>query len=127
MLFMTKQLPEWPLGPDIRRAREELGIGKREAARRAGVSDTLWRNLERGFEVRQGEKFHNKHRPETVAKVARVVDYPVDHAWRLAGIEVSDEVRIDDADLSKISDDELLSEVRKRMRDETKKAEAGGR
>ncbi|MDQ3405080.1 MAG: helix-turn-helix transcriptional regulator [Actinomycetota bacterium] len=126
---MTQELPDWPLGPEIQRAREELGLAKREAARRAGVSDTLWRTLERGFELRQGIKFRASPRPETVAKAARVVNYPVDVAWRLAGIDVPEnDTEAGETDLSKISDDDLLSEVRRRMRvDATKKPKKNGR
>lgn len=48
--------PTWPLGPVLTRAREEAGLSKRAAARRAGISEQLWRRLETGYYTVQGER-----------------------------------------------------------------------
>lgn len=112
---MSDDFP-WPLGPVLEKARIERGLATREAARRAGFSDTLWRTLERGYELRKGTKFPASPRANTVAAAAKVVGIPVDSALSLAGLSVRDLGPEPDApDLSGISDDQLLEEVRRRM------------
>lgn len=105
----------WPLGPVLEAARIERGLSTREAARRAGVSDTQWRNLERGFELRKGTRLEVSPRVDTVAKVARAIGLDVKQALELAGLPTVDADVPPDPDLSGVSDEALLDEVRRRM------------
>lgn len=61
--------PKPPYGELIEQARLEAGISKREAARRAGISDAWWRYVTEG---RQGET-PVPGTAETVAAMARAV------------------------------------------------------
>lgn len=106
---------KWPLGPVLEAARLDRELATKEAARRAGVSDTLWRNLERGYELRKGVRFDVSPRPETVIKVARVVGVDTTRALELAGLPNVDPADWDEPDLTGVSDEHLLGEVRRRM------------
>jgi transcriptional regulator with XRE-family HTH domain len=99
----------------IEAARTNRGLSTREAARRAGVSDTLWRSLERGYELRKGTRFDVSPRADTVAKVARIIGIDVTKALELAGLPTVDGDIEPEPDLSGISDEHLLDEVRRRM------------
>ena len=54
-------------------ARKRLGISKREAARRAGISEGTWRQLERGPTLQGGVVYVNQTRPENLYAAARGV------------------------------------------------------
>lgn len=105
----------WPLGPVLEAARTARGLATKEAARRAGVSDTLWRSLERGFELRKGVRFRVSPRPETVVKVCRVVGIDPKRALELADLPTANPDDFDEPDLAGVSDEHLLDEVRRRM------------
>ena len=77
---MTKH--EWPLGDYIRNARGGMSI--REAARRAGISETWWRRAESGTQRVAGIDQPISVTAEVVAKMARVVNADVAEALRLA-------------------------------------------
>jgi transcriptional regulator with XRE-family HTH domain len=107
----------WPLGPALEQARTSRGLATREAARIAGISDTQWRNMERGYELRKGNKIAVSPRADTVERAARVVGLNVEQALRLAGLEVSlpDLAEHDTGpDLSAVDLDDLLGELRRR-------------
>jgi transcriptional regulator with XRE-family HTH domain len=116
MLCMSDDT-EWPLGPALERGRVERGMATREAARRAGLSDTAWRNLERGYELKRGVKFPVSPKPETVAAAARVAGVAIDAAFKLANIDLGLVQHHDQqpVDLSVVSDEQLLEEVRRRI------------
>jgi transcriptional regulator with XRE-family HTH domain len=107
--------PEWPLGPALEHARTTRGLSTREAARLAEMSDTLWRTLERGYELKRGHRFPASPRADKVARAAKVVGLDVTEALRMAGLDPLDAEPVPGPDLSHVSDDHLLMEVRRRM------------
>lgn len=89
--------PHWPLGPVLESARKALGLHKREAARRAGMSDQLWRRLETGYYTVQGERIplvrpgsgNMGATAETVIAAARAVQLDPRAALELVGYPAS--------------------------------------
>ena len=87
---------DWPLGALLRQHRVRAGFSKREAAKRAGISEGMWRKLENGyFTVRAGDRYdlvasdpeRRGTTPETVVNVARAVELDVDTALVAAGFD----------------------------------------
>lgn len=75
---------EWPLGAFIREARGTLSI--REAARRAGISEGRWRQVELGYQqVGGGITVPVQPRPQTLAAMCKAISADVAHALQLAG------------------------------------------
>jgi transcriptional regulator with XRE-family HTH domain len=66
--------PKPPYGELIEKARDDAGLSKREAARRAGISDAWWRYVTDGH---QGET-PVPGTADTVAAMARAVGLPPD-------------------------------------------------
>ena len=68
-----------PEGRLIEEAREQLGISQNEAAKRAGMSGTRWRQIVYG-EASGGPGVKNPvhGNPETIAKMAHVVEITVE-------------------------------------------------
>lgn len=64
-----------PAAQLIRRLREDLvpKVSTRTAARRAGISETHWRNIERGFQRMRGTSIPVRANDETLAKMALAV------------------------------------------------------
>lgn len=54
-------------------ARKRLKLSKRQAARRAGISEGTWRQLERGPTLEGGVLYINQTRPENLYAAARAV------------------------------------------------------
>ncbi|GEM_PF-2436263 len=54
-------------------ARKRLKLSKRQAARRAGISEGTWRQLERGPTFEGGSVYVNQTRPENLYAAARAV------------------------------------------------------
>ena len=54
-------------------ARKRLKLSKRQAARRAGISEGTWRQLERGPTLEGGTIYINQARPENLFAAARAV------------------------------------------------------
>ena len=54
-------------------ARKRLRLSKRQAARRAGISEGTWRQLERGPTLIQNTLYINQTRPENLYAAARAV------------------------------------------------------
>ena len=53
---MTPTQPQqWPPGRILQAAREQAGISKREAARRAGITPSFYRRIEDGGHLTNGE------------------------------------------------------------------------
>jgi len=71
---MTEQLPPTPPeGNLIKRALAASGISQREAARRAGISDTRWRQIVTGYQAVGGTKASFRSPDDTLARMAYVV------------------------------------------------------
>lgn len=54
-------------------ARKRLRLSKRQAARRAGISEGTWRQLERGPTMEGGTLYVNQTRPENLFAASRAV------------------------------------------------------
>lgn len=75
-----------PLGDLLEHARERLSISKREAARRAGISEGRWRQIVSG-QQRSGDAIIAVNpRRITVAAMARAVGVAEDEALQAAGL-----------------------------------------
>ena len=68
---MTPPQPS-PLGHLIYIAREGAGLSIREAARRAGVSESHWRHVESDYESKGGMQLPVNPRPRKIAQMAAV-------------------------------------------------------
>jgi transcriptional regulator with XRE-family HTH domain len=77
--------PDWPLGAEIERAVKRIG-SRKEAARLAGVSDTLLSNLERGYEVKGGHRIPVNPKPLTILSVAQGLGIGARRALEMAGL-----------------------------------------
>lgn len=108
---------DWPLGPALKRARGKMAI--REAARRAGISEGRWRQLETGYQRSGGYRIPISTTAKTVIAAATAAGMDVDDALVMAGFDPADyppDAREDGgADLSELSDDELLAELCRRL------------
>lgn len=74
----------WPLGPRLRAARERVRLSQNKAAEAAGVSRTLWQQLEAGG--RSDRKPFNP-KSDSVIRAARAVELNPREALELAGID----------------------------------------
>lgn len=113
---MTAVRPDWIFGPALKRARGRMAV--REAARRAGISEGRWRQLETGYQGSKDYLTPVTTKPTTVASVAEAVGWNVEDALRTAGFSPSDldvEPTGQKSDLSDKTDDELLSELCRRL------------
>lgn len=62
------------IGSRLYQGRKKFQISKREAARRAGISEALWRQLEGGGEMVKPGLFLPNPRPENLVAAALAVD-----------------------------------------------------
>lgn len=115
---MSTPRPDWPLGPALKQARGRMSI--REAARRAGISEGRWRQLESGY---QGSKQYPSPvttKAPTVIAMAKAVGLHVREALELADFDPAEHIELDELPaaqptLQRASTDELLAEVRRRI------------
>lgn len=79
---------DWPLGRLLSDAREALGESQTGAAKRAGLSKTIWQQLETGLrrDTNTGEQRPFKPRVDTVTSAARTVGVNIRLALELAGL-----------------------------------------
>lgn len=78
-----------PLGRLLEQARNRLGISKREAARRARISDTRWRQVVRGYEIVGARRVSALAGPLTITRMAIAVDMHPADALHAAGKNVT--------------------------------------
>lgn len=79
-----KQPSTWPLGEYLREQRGKMSI--REAARRADISESRWRQVEAGYQRMTGGIEVPVHpRAETVAAMCRAISADVTRGLELAG------------------------------------------
>ncbi|WP_413808193.1 helix-turn-helix domain-containing protein [Streptomyces sp. OE57] len=67
----------------IEAARKRARLSIREAARRAGLSDARWRQIKDGYQSVSGEAIAVKGPPETLARMAQVVDVSAEELARV--------------------------------------------
>lgn len=118
---------DWPLGPELKRHREEAGLSQRAASRlttprgktKPIVSAGRWKQLETGWQKNKGALIPIGTTARTVAAAARAVDWDIGEAFRIAGFRSTGVVLPPMADanggIGHYTDDELLGEVRRRM------------
>ncbi|WP_158608009.1 helix-turn-helix domain-containing protein [Nocardia panacis] len=63
-------MEQWEFGRLVQEARERARLSKREAAKRAGISEARWRQLELGYETVRGQTLPVRTTPETVSGIA---------------------------------------------------------
>lgn len=117
MLMPVNTRNDWPFGPELRRHREARGLSVKAAARRAeGVSDGRWYQLEKGYQQLGGQHIPIGTTPATVVAVAKAIEWDVNEALAVAGFDPIDVPTEKLSPLQKITDDELLAEVQRRMK-----------
>ncbi|MGW1740504.1 helix-turn-helix domain-containing protein [Nocardia sp. NPDC001965] len=77
--------PQWAFGQRVQQAREAAPLSKREAAKRAGISESRWRQLELGWERVRGIVVDVRTTPETIARMASAVGLDINEMLELAG------------------------------------------
>ena len=75
-----------PLGELLEQARAELRISAREAARRSNISETRWRQIVSGRQMRRGEEVAVNPKARTVIAAALAVQIEPAAALAAAGI-----------------------------------------
>lgn len=87
---------QWLPGQLLQQAREHNGLSKAEAARRSGLSESWWRRLETGVNIRNGQKIRITATPEALAKAAQGVNLPVNQIFEAAGLETTTPTNLSD-------------------------------
>lgn len=87
---------QWLPGQLLQQAREHNGLSKAEAARRSGLSESWWRRLETGINIRNGQKIRVTATPEALAKAAQGVNLPVNQIFEAAGLETATPTNLSD-------------------------------
>lgn len=106
----------WPLHDPMRRARMDRGWSNEEAARRAGMSLSTWRNIELGYRSGHGRRWPANPSEMLVRKAAKAVGLDPDKAMELARYpEPAEPDKTVDVDLGQVSVDALLAEIRRRI------------
>lgn len=83
----------WPLGAYIKEQRGKMSI--REAARRADISESRWRQIEHGYQQLAGNVRVPVHtRPETLAAMCQAISADIRKALELAGYDPRHFVRL---------------------------------
>ena len=77
---------QWLPGQLLQQAREHGGLSKAEAARRSGLSESWWRRLETGVNIRNGKRIPISASPEALAKAAQGVGLPINRIFDAANI-----------------------------------------
>ncbi|WP_083314888.1 helix-turn-helix transcriptional regulator [Corynebacterium sp. HMSC065A05] len=70
---MTSTPPQWDTGRILQRAREDAGLSRAQAAENAGMSESWWLKLEKGYTTRSGKIALAHPRAETLARAAEAV------------------------------------------------------
>lgn len=72
---------------EIKRRRIELGLALKGAARRCGVGEQRWRQIEKGFQLENGERRPTRPSSDWVISVARGFRWDIREALTLAGYD----------------------------------------
>lgn len=70
---MLNTVEQWNVGKRITEARTKLGLSKRQAAQRAGISEAWWRQLENGWVMKSGKRAPITIPVETIAQMTWAV------------------------------------------------------
>lgn len=77
------------LGELLEQARLDLGLSTRAAARLASLSDTRWRQVVRGVQVKAGQELPANPTARTVVSMATAVKVDPGQALQAAGLETA--------------------------------------
>ena len=90
----------------------------RAAARRTkgAISSGRWYQLESGYQKAGGHAIPIGTTAATVAAAAKAIDWDIDEALKTAGFDSRDYIPPLESELSKYTDEELLDEIRERMK-----------
>ncbi len=94
------------IGQRLYQGRKRFQISKREAARRAGISEALWRQLEAGGKDVGGHTILPNPRPENLYAAARAVDEDPELFFSEAGWQMPEPITRD------IAEDRLAHKIR---------------
>ncbi|WP_190824729.1 helix-turn-helix domain-containing protein [Saccharopolyspora pogona] len=86
----TTESPEiepWPLGDLLKKARERRKLGIAGAAKRAGMSQGKWHQIERGVRAVAGGYKPFRPKPDDIVTAARAVNADPREALRAAGYD----------------------------------------
>jgi len=90
---------QWLLGDMLRRARGAPGqpgfISQREAARRAGISEGRWRQIEAGYRYIGGQRVKETTTATRIVLMARAVGIDEQEAVQAAGLDPAEIAIID--------------------------------
>ncbi|MCZ4557923.1 helix-turn-helix transcriptional regulator [Rhodococcus maanshanensis] len=78
---------QWPVGRLIEAGRIQAHLSKRAAARAAGISEGRWRQIEDGYEVKQGQHFPVRTSPETLVAMAGALGLDAGPILEAAGFD----------------------------------------
>jgi hypothetical protein len=79
--------PQKQVGAKVEQARVSKGLGKRAAARYAGVSESRWRQVETGEQYRDGKKIPTRTSPDILVKMARAMELDAGEILELYGFD----------------------------------------
>lgn len=105
-------------GRILEAARESLipPVSKREAARRAGISDARWRQIVTGvMSAGRGQTVDVNTTESTLARMARAVGADAEDVLTAAGFTATDAPERVLSPLQAASDQELLAEIQRRF------------
>jgi transcriptional regulator with XRE-family HTH domain len=106
--------PMTELGALVEAARKQAGISKREAARRAGISEGRWRQIVTGIQKAGEVDIPVNPRRTTVEAMARAVGVNPDRAIVAAGFEPARRPQPDEAEIDKTPlDPDVVAILRK--------------
>lgn len=87
----SKDQGQWPLGPFLSGHRRNKGLSVRTAARKAGISEGRWRQVENGYQtVTAGQRIPVMPKPETLFKMLRALDADAAEGMQLVGYKLED-------------------------------------
>lgn len=70
---MTSTPPQWETGRLLQQAREDAGLSRAQAAENAGMSQSWWQKLEKGYTTKGGKTVMAHPRAETLSRAAEAV------------------------------------------------------
>ncbi|MDK8889213.1 helix-turn-helix transcriptional regulator [Corynebacterium ulcerans] len=102
---------QWPAGRLLQAAREQKGLSKRDAAKRAGISESRWRQIECGWKKTNGELIETRPTSLNLVKCAKAVGASPDNILVAAGMKRAPATKATRDDLHAVVDTLTPSEV----------------
>jgi len=105
----SAEAPPGDLGMLLRDARLAAGRSIRAAARVANLSEARWRQLEAGYELRDGHQLPARPKPATVVQAADAVGVDADAALKAAGLDDVDPAAVRASGRTEAVDDRIVA------------------